>query len=455
MNFKITRHDDETTNLLTLSLAKEHSQQFRSMFISLHAADQAAFFMRLDERNRQKVVEYLQPHEFAGLFQELGLEDQRLIVTGLDAAYVSELLNSMLSKEAAAFLKSISVRKSVSLLASMESEARKKVEQFMKYPANAVGAITNVNFCTVHLTETVDEVLNRLRQSEEEKYCYDLFITDYDLHLIGRVSMPELLRAPLDKEMHMLMNRNIFFIDDHAEQTAAAEMMKKYNLHVLPVTDEQGGMIGIITVDEVHDLLEERLGLHIHHIAGLKRGVLTSSDTLRSVSQRLPWLIGLTATGFVMARIMAPFIASLEQFALLALFIPVILGMSGNSGIQSLSVVIRKMTVSKLKGKDKWNLLAKEARVGVVTGIVCGLVASLFAVLLFDSIPLFGVIVGIALTISILFGTITGAVLPLIVERFKVDPAVASGPVVTTINDILALFVYYGVAARLIPFASF
>ncbi|TCZ80846.1 magnesium transporter [Paenibacillus albiflavus] len=454
MNAKLTRRKEETTNLLLSSLTEENSQQFHSAFMNLHAVDQAAFFLGLDEWYRQKVLQYLQPREFAGLFQEMNLEDRRLIMPSLDVKYVSELLNSMLPKETAVFLRHISERKAISLLESMESGARTKVERLLKYPVNAVGAITNTIFSSVYVTDTVEKVLNSLRHSTEEGHVNYLFVTDHDLHLIGSVSMRELLRAPLNIEINEIMNRNIFSIEEHAGQAKAAEIIKKYDLHVLPVTDAHGVMIGIITVDDVLDLLEERMEQRIHHIAGIKKGLFLASDNFRSVSQRLPWLIGLTAVGFVMARLTAPYIASLEQFVLLGLFIPVILGMSGNSGIQSLSVVIRKMTLSPLKSKERWNLLAKEAGIGVMTGVVCGLVASLLAVLLFGSKPLFGLIVGIALSISILFGTITGAALPLIVERFKIDPAVASGPVVTTINDILALFVYYGVAALILTFTA-
>ncbi|WP_282937279.1 magnesium transporter [Paenibacillus sp. RC67] len=173
------------------------------------------------------------------------------------------------------------------------------------------------------------------------------------------------------------MRTKIISIPAQAEQATAAEMIKKYNLQALPVTDKKGVMIGIITMDDILKLLEERIALRIQNFAALKNGLLFSSNTLRSVSQTLPWLIGLTLTGFLMTEIMAPFLTSLQHIAMLTIFIPVILGMSGNSGIQSLSVVIRKMTMNPLNTKDRWQLLGKEAGVGLLTGIVCGLVALL------------------------------------------------------------------------------
>ncbi len=195
--------------------------------------------------------------------------------------------------------------------------------------------------------------------------------------MIGMVSMYHLLQAPTDSTMESLMRTKIISIPAQAEQATAAEMIKKYNLQALPVTDKKGVMIGIITMDDILKLLEERIALRIQNFAALKNGLLFSSNTLRSVSQTLPWLIGLTLTGFLMTEIMAPFLTSLQHIAMLTIFIPVILGMSGNSGIQSLSVVIRKMTMNPLNTKDRWQLLGKEAGVGLLTGIVCGLVALL------------------------------------------------------------------------------
>jgi magnesium transporter len=151
---------------------------------------------------------------------------------------------------------------------------------------------------------------------------------------------------------------------------------------------------------------------------------------------------------------MAPYLASLEQFTTLALFIPVILGMSGNSGIQSLSVALRRISMSSVSGKDSWLLLGKETGIGALTGFVCGLFAFVLTNLLLNSSPMISTVIGLALFIAIFFGTITGAILPLIVKHLRIDPAIASGPVLTTLTDIVALFIYYSVATLLIPLAT-
>ncbi|UNK16117.1 magnesium transporter [Paenibacillus sp. N3/727] len=454
MNSTYIRKNDEITNRLRLSLASNEIEQFILTFLSLHVSDQAAFFLGLNERKRETVLKSLKPSEFAGIFQELSLDDRRLIVAYLDSNYATEMLNFMVSIEAAAFLRSISKRKAVSLLDAMQPEVRTKVERIMKYPVNSSGTLIHTVFQIVDRADTVEAVLSRLRLSSEDNYYYFLYVTNQDLRLIGVVSIHQLLRARSDSKMEMLMNTNIISIHDHANQTHAADLIKKYDLHELPVTDQDGIMIGIIKVDDVLDLLEERMTQRIQNIAALKSGLSFSSSTFRLVSQRLPWLIGLTVLGFLMTKIMAPFIASLEHFTTLALFIPVILAMSGNGGIQSLSVVIRRMSVSPVSGKGSWYLLGKEAGIGVLTGFVCGVFATVLSILLLDSSLMFSTIVGLALFISVLFGTITGAILPLIVKRLNIDPAIASGPVVTTLTDIVALFIYYSVANLLIPFAT-
>ncbi|SMF84689.1 magnesium transporter [Paenibacillus uliginis N3/975] len=453
MNSKYIRKNDEITNRLRVSLASNEIQKFILTFLSLHVSDQATFFLELNERKRETVLKSLKPSEFAGIFQELSLDDRRLIVAYLDSKYVTEMLNFMVSIEAAAFVRSLSRRKAASLLNAMQPEARTKVERILKYPVDSSGALIHTEFQTVDKADTVEAVLNRLRLSSEDNY-YFLYVTNQDLRLIGVVLIHQLLRARSDSKMEMLMNTNIISIHDHADQTNAADLIKKYDLHELPVTDQDGIMIGIIKVDDVLDLLEERMTQRIQNIAALKSGLSFSSSTFRLVTQRLPWLIGLTVLGFLMTKIMAPFIASLEHFTTLALFIPVILAMSGNGGIQSLSVVIRRMSVSPVRGKDSWYLLGKEAGIGVLTGFVCGVFATVLSILLLDSSLMFSTIVGLALFISVLFGTITGAILPLIVKHLNIDPAIASGPVVTTLTDVVALLIYYSVSTLLIPFAT-
>lgn len=454
MNSWFNEMNVSVTESLRLLLSQKNMQQFKAVLLSLHAADQAAFFLALEGRNRQMVLQSLQPDEFAGIFQKCGLEDRKLVVIGLDNNYVSDMLKTMAPREAAAFLKSISKRKAASILHHMELEPRSNIELYMKYPAHTVGAMMNTTFRLVSFTDTVEEVLSRLRFSKEEKHLYNLYAADENLHLAGVVSTHLLLQAPADSAIESLMSKRFISIHDYAEQTTAVEMIKKYNLQALPVTDKNDVMVGIITMEDILNVLEERSELRIQNIAALNNGLLFSSTTLRAVSQRLPWLIGLTLLGFMVTDMIAPFIASLQQIAMLAIFIPVILGMSGNSGIQSLSVVIRRMAINSLNTKERMQLIGKEMGVGLLSGIVCGLIASLLVTLLFNSSFLLGIVVGAALSISILIGTMTGAALPLIVERWKVDPAVASGPVVTTINDILALFVYYAVAVLLIPLVS-
>lgn len=435
-------------------LAQNHMVQFTRMLFTLHAADRAAFFLTLDERNRQTVLGFLRPYEFAELFQAFDLEDRKLVVTSLDNNYVADMLQTMVTREAAAFLKSISERKAASLLQHVEPEARSGIELCMKYPGHTVGAILSTSFRTASVTDTVEVVLSRLRVGKGEKGYHGLYVTDQNRHLLGVVPLHHLLQAPVDSTIGSLMSTTFISIHAQADQAAAVERIKQYNLQALPVTDKKGILIGIITIDDVLALLEERITQRIQHFAALKNGLFLSSHTLRSVTQRLPWLIGLTLLGFMLAEVTAPFLASLQKITMLAIFIPVILGMSGNSGIQSLSVVIQQMTRSPLSKRARWQLLGKEAGVGLFTGIVCGLVASLLALGLFGSSFQLGMVIGIALAVAILCGTMTGAALPLMVERWRVDPTIASGPVVTTLNDIVALFVYYGVAAFLIPLVS-
>lgn len=448
------KQSDDMMNKLRLYLASNEMKPFISTFLSLHASDQAAFFLGLSEKNRGKVLNSLNPHEFVGVFQEIGWEDRRLAVTYLDSAYVVEMLNIMVPVEAAAFLKSITRRKSLSLLNAMNPEARGHIERIMKYPVNSSGALMYTEFLTANIKDTVDVVLNKLSLSSGNGNYHHLYVIDGENCLIGAVTIHQLLRAESNAAMETLMSSNIISVHDQTDLTQAADLIKKYNLLELPVTDQEDIMIGIIKIDDVIELMEEQISLSIESFAALRSGISLTSGIIRLVSQRLPWLVGLTVLGLLITKIMAPFLASLEQFTTVSLFIPVILGMSGNSGIQSLSVVLRRISMSSVSDKDSLHLLGREAGIGALTGFVCGLFAFVLANLLLNSSLMFSTIIGLALFIAIFFGTITGAILPLIVKRLSIDPAIASGPVLTTLTDIVALFIYYSVATLLIPLAT-
>lgn len=277
---------------LKLLLSQKNKEQFKTALFKLYAADRAAFFLALDEKYRQTVLQFLQPDEFAEIFQVLDLEDRKLVVTGLDNNYVSDMVKSMPSHAAAAFLKSIPERKAASILQHIELKARSGIELCMKYPEHTAGSIMNTTFRLVRSTDTVEEVLNHLRLSKEEKCHYFVYVADQNQHLIGAVSMHHLLQAPTDSTIGLLMSTKFISIDDEAEHTTVVEMIKKYNLQALPVTDKNGVMIGIITVNEAFNLFEERIALRIQQLVTFQNG-LNKKDRLQLLGKEA--FVGLLA----------------------------------------------------------------------------------------------------------------------------------------------------------------
>ena len=237
------------------------------------------------------------------------------------------------------------------------------------------------------------------------------------------------------------------------DQEDVAQLMRDYDFIAIPVVDYQNHLLGIITIDDILDVMDEEASEDYSRLAGVSDIDSTGDSVVKTASKRLPWLIVLTFLGMITATILGSFENTLSQVALLAAFIPIISGMSGNSGTQSLAVSVRNISTGEINEQSKFKIALREAGSGFLSGLVCATVL-FFIILIIYRTPLLALIVGGSLTCAMTVGTLVGSMIPLVMNKFKIDPAVASGPFITTINDIVSMLIYFGLATSFMSYLT-
>lgn len=288
-------------------------------------------------------------------------------------------------------------------------------------------------------------------QAPDAETIYVIFVVDEQKKLVGVISLRDLIVAENDAYIEDIMSERVISANVADDQEDVAQTMRDYDFIAMPVVDYQNHLLGIITIDDIVDVMDEEASEDYSRLAGVSDIDSTDDSIVKTALKRLPWLLILTVLGMITASILGSFEETLEKVALLAAFIPIISGMSGNSGTQSLAVAVRNISTGEIDEKSKFKLALRESGSGLLTGICCA-TSLFFIILLLYREPFLGLIVGGSLTIAMTVGTTIGSVIPLIMNKIGIDPAVASGPFITTINDIVSMLIYFGLATTFMTY---
>lgn len=436
-------------------LTAQQASQILELFSALQPYDQAELVSMLAPEERWQVLHLLPDETLASIFEELDAELVAEIVEELEEERVSRVLCEMSSDDVVDLLAELEEEQAEELLELMEAEDAREVKSLLTYPENTAGRLMTNEYVTLKSDWTAEEALRRLRkEAPGAETIYYLYVTDNQEKLVGVVSLRELIVAAADTPIANIMSENVVFVSAEVDQEEAARLIERYDFLALPVVDENQRLVGIVTVDDVIDVLEDEATEDFSRLAAIE-GITEVSDlrvpAYQAAFKRLPWLVLLMFFGFISGNIIARFEKTLEAVAILAIFIPLIADMAGNTGTQSLAVVVRGLAVTEFRPRDFLWLLRREAGVGLIIGTVSGLLIALLTYLWQGNIWL-GFVLGFSLWLTLFVSTMSGAVVPLILNYFKIDPAVASGPFITTINDIIGLTIYFSVATAFISF---
>ncbi|MFC4409481.1 magnesium transporter [Chungangia koreensis] len=429
-------------------LLNEDYEGFREEFLQLHPYDQAKFYEKVSPDSRQIIYRFLSPKEMAEIFQAIELDNDEYeeFMKEMDHRYAADMLSLMYTDDAVDVLNELDKTQVASYLTIMDQESAQEIKDLLHYEEYTAGSIMTTEYVAIPENSTVRSAMTILRNAAPEaETIYYLFVVNEDNQLTGVISLRDLIIADEDTLIRSIMSDRVVSVPVSEDQEEVARTIKDYNFLAVPVVDFQNHLLGIITVDDIIDVLEEEASDDYSKLAGVADMDTIDRNPLTAAKKRLPWLIILSFLGMITANLMGMFENTLDQVALLAVFIPLIAGMAGNSGTQALAVAVRGIATGQLEDESRLKLLLREAGTGLLTGLTCGVIIT-FVIYLWKHELLLGSLVGGAIFGSIFVATIAGSFIPLLIHRMKIDPAVASGPFITTLNDIISILIYLGLA---------
>lgn len=423
--------------------------QLRTLFPALHPADLAEILTELEEAEQVGVVSTLEDEDAALVLQELEPDAQLAILRRMDPARAAHIFSEMSRDDLADLLGDVAPEEAVDILEMMPEQEAADVQGLLEYLEDTAGGLMTTEFIALQQDITAAEAIETLRRlAPDAETIYYLYVVDQGNHLVGVLSLRDLIIAGPGVPLGEIMNRNVITVPANTDQEEVARVVAKYDLLAIPVVDDRRRLLGIVTVDDVVDVIEEEATEDIMRMTASSIAEDTERGAWSRAVKRLPWLLILLAGELITANVIKGFSATLEALTLLAFFIPVIAGTSGNAATQSLAVVVRGIGTGGVDPRRVWQVVGREARVGIFVGTVTGFVLGV-ATFLWHGDANLGFALGFALAVSMTVAATLGGFFPVLVERLGFDPAVASGPFITTLTDAISMFIYFGIATML------
>ena len=432
------------------ALEDNDEAKLREIFDDIHSYDIAQVLININTTRRKTLFNYLSNEELADAIQELNYEDQKIIIDDVGMVRASEILVEMSYDDAVDLIAELDEEEKEAIFDLMDDEEEANIKDLLKYPENSAGGLMTTEYIYLPEKYTAEEAVAKLRHmAPDAETVYYLYVIDKNHKLIGVLSLRDLIIATPETKISELMYERIVSVPIDMDQEEVAIIMEKYSFLAIPVVDKDDRLVGIVTVDDAMDVLKEEASEDMARFAGISgkdagEQILTV-NAFTAAKNRIPWLALLLGVGILSGNIISHFEKTLESVVILAVFIPMIAGMAGNTGTQSLAVVVRGLAMGDFTTKDALKLIKRESGVGLIIGLTNGILIVLIVTLWQQNIVL-GLVIGLSLTITLFFATLAGTVIPLIMANFKIDPAVASGPFITTINDIIGLVIYFSIA---------
>ena len=426
--------------------ATEHLMRLIS---KTHPADMAWVFRHLTEEERTKVFGIIAKTEFVGEF--LSELDSALVVDlvqELSGQVMADIISDMPADDAVDLLEVLPEEVAEDIREHMEKKDREEVEELLQYHPESAGGLMSTDFMCLDEELSAGEAIASIqKRSEEKEMVFYLYITYGEDKLAGVVSLRELLMHPPHRQLKNIMNTNVISVTTDTDQGEVAHVVSQYNILAVPVVDSNYKLVGIVTVDDIIDVIREEATEDFLQMAGAgkDREILLKS-TKDNAMLRAPWLFASWLGGILAMVVIGAFRRELSEVLALASFIPIVMGMGGNIATQSSTIVVRGIATGRVNINDFLRLILKEMRVGMILGTVYGLFLGVVAYFGYADTPLLGVVVCISIFFSMTLAATIGTLIPLVMKRFDIDAAIATGPFVTTSIDILGVVVYFSVA---------
>jgi magnesium transporter len=430
-----------TANLVNL-LHKQHPADLAQVFSELGEKDRVAAFSLLIERNSKLAMEAL---------SELGPEGGAALLADRSPEEIASLLHDLPSDDAAAIIDNLPEPLSAAVLELIEKRPGDEVGDLLEYEEQTAGRIMNPKVFALSEDMTAAESITALQGSRDVEMVFYLYVVDGRRHLVGVVSLRRLLLVPPATPLKRIMTTDLTSVRTDTDQEEVARLVASYNILAIPVVDEENKLVGVITVDDVIDVIKDEATEDVYRLAGVAGDDRVFSTPMESLRKRVPWLEVNLVTAFLAASVVALFEGKIKDLPVLAVFMPVVAGMGGNAATQTLTVIVRGIALGELTWANSRQALIKEAAVGIGNGVACGLIGAL-VVWIWKGDWVLGLILCAAMIINMFVAATAGTVIPLALRAMKVDPALASSVFITTLTDVFGFASWLGLGTIFLKF---
>ena len=414
-----------------------------------HPADLALLFRYFNENEQDEIFNDLKPSaDTAEFLNELDESISIRLLENESPERIAQILEYASSNEQAYLMGLVDDKYASSVIDLLKAEKQEELEEMMAYPEDSAGILMYTDVFTLHEDTKAKDAIYALQEQENVEMVFYLYTLDDDGRLTGVISLRDLVTTSGDTMLKDIMSKQIHVVRPETDQEEVARIVSQYNFLAVPVVDSDDHLLGIVTVEDVVDIIREEATEDFLQMvgAGKDREILLKSSW-ENARMRVPWLFASWVGGILAVFIIGVFDNVLQSTIALAAFIPVIFGMGGNIGTQSSTMIVRGLATGRVSIENSVKILFKEIRVGLLLGILYGLLLGLFAIFQFiDASPMIGIVVGLSICISMIIAATIGSLVPLILNRFEIDPAIATGPFVTTAIDIIGVAFYFIVA---------
>ncbi|GHV84715.1 magnesium transporter MgtE [Spirochaetia bacterium] len=437
-------------NILSL-IEEDHLPvaQLNAHFAGMNAADIAEIFQETGKKKAVQIFRILPKNMAAKVFAYIESEEQQVLVEALTENEVSDIINKLFIDDAVDVLEEIPADVVNRVLQKVNPEKRKLINQLLQYPEDSAGSIMTPEYVDLRENQTVEEAFQHIRKiGINRETIYTSYVIGPDRLLVGIVTAKELMLADPKKPIGEIMETNFAFAQTTDDQEAAAALFKKYSLLSLPVVDKDRHMVGIITVDDVVEVIEEEATEDFEKMAALNPSdePYLKTPILKLTRNRIVWLLVLMLSATVTGSIVAGFEDALAVLPILVVFIPMLMDTGGNAGSQTSTLIIRGMAVGEIQSRDVLRVLGREICIAVFCGLGLGLINYVRIYLMYGRSSNLCITVTLSLIVTIVIAKSIGCILPLVAKKLRMDPAVMAAPIITTLVDGTSLAVYFSIA---------
>ena len=436
----------EFLHAVVAALDTGEAAKLRDLALPLHEADLADLIELLRPEQRTMLIATLGEDFDAATLPELDEAVRDQVLETMPSEQVAEALQQLDSDDAVYVIEDLDKAEQTDILAKLPHFERLALERSLEYPEDSAGRIMQTDLIAVPPFWSVGQTIDYMREAEDlPDRFYELFVVDPAYHLLGSVALNSLLRAKRPTSIDAVTERDIHPIPVEADQEAVARQFERYNLTSAPVVDGGGRLVGVITADDIVEVVQEEASEDILRMGGVA-GERVSDSVWRTASHRFTWLFANLITAILASFVISLFEATIEQMVALAVLMPIVASMGGNAGTQTMTVAVRALATQDIGPANALRVIWRESAVGLLNGLLFAVIMAAIAFFWFGSDKL-GLVIGVAMIVNLLAAALAGILIPLGLDALGLDPAIASGVFVTTVTDVVGFFAFLGLAA--------